>query len=219
MGNQQLDTLAVSILCKNAAVGDGYFWKHPECRNFKVIFTSTTPELLEVKQQLCPELFKTGVKLYRGANAPGCFKNAKALYRLASVVHPMITEYKHISAYAVIRQLDAFDLALWYLDDGSFIKRTESNSYRFYMAVGKLLSGYQEKSAFEERIMELFNTDTPGAIVPNNSNASENNLTWLIPVSIANKMLSTAARFGVLKHKFPPGFSSETIPQGSRDAD
>lgn len=46
MGNQQLRVLteeeALDSLIKNAIIGDGSLWKHPECVNKKLIFTSTT---------------------------------------------------------------------------------------------------------------------------------------------------------------------------------
>lgn len=33
----------------NARIGDGYFWKHPECTNYKIIWNSVELDWLEVK--------------------------------------------------------------------------------------------------------------------------------------------------------------------------
>lgn len=42
MDNQQPSSLEerLYVLGINAVFGDGYLWKHPECQNYKVIYTS-----------------------------------------------------------------------------------------------------------------------------------------------------------------------------------
>lgn len=58
MENQQLSTNQEGLikLARNAKLGDGCYWKHPECKNYKLIFTSTTAELLKVKLKFLKSL-------------------------------------------------------------------------------------------------------------------------------------------------------------------
>ncbi len=195
----------VQMLCKNAKLGDGYLWKHPECKNYKLIFTSTTPELLLVKQNIAPEIFKSGIRGIDLSRAKGRFPNARPLHRLASIVHPLATQYKAKSYTDVIGELTLDDMALWYLDDGSTIARKDSEyGYtRSYLCVGSKLPTDEDVAIFLDKIKELYGVDNVGTIRLNGSSASDNNKIWNIPTEIAQQILECAAGYSVLKHKFP----------------
>jgi hypothetical protein len=179
MGNQQPSNLEerITFLAKNAVFGDGQVWKHPECRNYKVIYTSTTPELLEVKRSIAPEIFKTGVK-FQDLSKAKRYANAKPMYRLASIVHPLITDIHNIGKQSLYTTLTLEDLALWYLDDGSTVKRTDTKgSYRYILCIGNCCSTPEDQDLFTQRLRELFGANW-GSIRPNNSKATENNKSW-----------------------------------------
>ncbi len=209
MDNQQPSTLEsrIKTLALNARLGDGYLWKHPECRNYKVIYTSVTPELLEVKQSIAPELFSSGVDLIRFKKGKdyGHFPNAKPIYRLASRVHPLFTEYAAKAKEDVYKELGIEDFALWYLDDGCCVARREykdSVYYRFYLSIGDCCSTPQKMILFKNNLRRIFGLNF-GSIQKNNSKATENNKSWIIPVQIAKLILERAKKYGILPAKFP----------------
>jgi hypothetical protein len=220
MDNQQPSTLEerVRVLARNAVFGDGTLWKHPECTNWKGIWTSTTPELLEVKRELAPELFPSGVHHTTTGNSKGRFANAKELYRLASLVHPVFTAVRSVPKEELIRELTLKDFGLWYLDDGCCVQRKDyhtHNSYRVCLCVGDCGCTPERYEVFTRLLCSLFG-EKYGRVVKNNSKATERNKTWYIPTPIANIILKEAAKYGVLPHKFPHGEGSQTIPDGSR---
>lgn len=225
MDNQQLSTLTIEERIKFLAIesrlGDGYLWRHPECRNYKIILTSTSPELLEAKQKICPYLFKTGVKFFETRNHKGRFPNAKPMYRLASIVHPFITEVAQYTTIQLLSQLTIDMLGLWFLDDGSTIRRTEckTESYRFILCLGSTVKEVENEQAFWSRIHMLFSnivTRTYGRIGFNSSKGyhRENNKKWDIPYPIAKVILKSARQHNALLYKCPDSFitgeSSET---------
>lgn len=205
MGNQQPSTLEerIYMLSKNAVFGDGSIWKHPECVNRKLIFTSTNRELLEVKINIAPEIFTSGITLIDTTNHKGRFPNAKPLYRLASIVNPIITSVYNIGKDELIKELTTEDIALWYLDDGCLIKRKDANSNRYMICIGDSANSINRQNLLEAKLEQLFGTKW-GSIRLNNSKATTNNKTWFIPVKVAEEViLPLAAKYNIMKYKFP----------------
>ena len=190
----------ISFLARNAILGDGNLWKHPECVNFKAIWTSTTPELLEVKRSIAPELFQTGVR--PATVGKGRFANAKPLYRLASVVHPVFTVYKKKTKIEVLEELSLEDLGLWYLDDGCCVKRKDGGSYRFSLSVGDCAATEKSQRTLERVLLQLVGENF-GRVYKNNSRATERNKSWIMTKGAAQQVLVHAKAWGVLPHKFP----------------
>lgn len=214
MGNQQPSTLEERLLflAKNARFGDGYLWKHPKSKNYKMIFASTTPELLNIKYNIVPEIFSSGI--YLVTNRQGIYPNAKPLYNLASKTHPIITKVATMPLADLISTLTIDDFALWYLDDGSMLKRHEYKNkeyYRFILSIGNICATPENEEVFKKKLKELFG-DTFGRITKNNSKATERNKIWVIPKPIALQILAVAKqRYNVLPYKFPPSEGSTTI--------
>lgn len=210
MDNQQLRPLSkrIMLLAKNAYFGDGTLWKHPECKNYKVIYTSTTPELLEAKKQICPEIFKTGVKFQDlTKHSSTRYPNAKPLYRLASTVNSIITDVKHTPNSILLDTLTLEDLGLWYLDDGSTILRKDSKYgyYRSFLYIGGACPTEEDTEIFRNSLSRIFevSVDKVGVIKRHTPFTSDKNKVWVIPTNIAKKILVEASRYNVLKHKFP----------------
>jgi hypothetical protein len=220
MDNQQPSDLGIKTLLINAKVGDGYFWKHPECINYKMIFTSTDKELLKKKMNIYPSLFPSGVKLYReeGAITNYC-TNSKALYRIASLTHPLCTEYALKAKEHVISEMTLFDFALWYLDDGSYLPRPPKG-HRFMIHIGDCATGNERHAIFMNKVQELFSniptrSNSIGHVTKNNSKATKNNMTWKMPIPYGLKIIEIITPFYVMPKKFPKVEGSETIPNGS----
>ncbi|MFA5049227.1 MAG: hypothetical protein WC516_09450 [Patescibacteria group bacterium] len=214
MDNQQVSfTSKLRRLALNACFGDGHFWKHPECVNYKLIYNSTDKELLETKRKICLEIFPTGVKSCReSGEVEGVTKNAKELFRLASIVHPIFTIYKKKSKIELINELTLFDFGLWYLDDGCCVQRKPHYNFRYYLCIGNTCNTQILEDVFMSKIKELFPDEkTYGTIKRNNSKASVNNKNWVIPVPIAEKIMSIAKDFYVIPNKFRCKKTSETI--------
>ncbi|RLI66873.1 MAG: hypothetical protein DRO67_00425 [Candidatus Asgardarchaeum californiense] len=221
MDNQQPSNLTgIQTLARNAKFGDGYYWKHPECVNYKIIFTSTDKGLLKKKMGLCPSLFPSGVSLYRkGGAVTNYCTNSKPLYKLTSLVHPIFTIYYGMPKETVLPEMTLFDFALWYLDDGSYIARPP-RGHRFMIHIGDAATGNNRKAAFLSKVRELFGHiktrgNSIGFIIKNNSKATENNLTWKMPVPYGLRIIQELKHFYVIPNKFPKVEGSETIPYGS----
>ena len=216
MSDQQLRGLenGIKTLCKNARFGDGYYWIHPECNNYKLIWNSTDLELLNVKYSICSELFGTGPKFVDTKNHSGRYANAKPIYRLASLVNPIITDYQSKSNSELLEELDIDDVSLWYLDDGGAIKRNDANklTYRYYICVGNICNTDEKTDFFLSTMAHLFNVcvDKIGKVRKNNSKASVNNKTWYMPISIGEIISNNAIKYNVLHRKIPQAQSSET---------
>lgn len=209
MGNQQPSVLtkedSIIFLAVNARFGDGSLWKHPECTNYKMIFTSTTPELLQAKYNICPDIFTTGVKPTRLDGVAGRYANAKPMYRLASTVHPLITEIHEYDKLDLLPCLTLDGIALWYLDDGCCVRRSDSKSgsYRFSIAIGDTCNTPHKEQIFTCYLQNLFQTQAIGRITINNSKATENNKSWIIPHPVARQIIQRAKLFKALEHKCP----------------
>lgn len=208
MDNQQPSTLVdrIRLLARNAKVGDGQIWTHPTCVNSKIIYTSTEPELLELKRRIAPEIFSTGVKFFDTSGHKGRYANAKPMYRLASVTHPIISIYKKLDKLDVVNEMSITDFALWFMDDGSSVERKDSGGYRYYLSIGNICST-PDKEEFFHRILSNKFGPNHGSVHKNNSKATENNKSWIIPVKIAELILH---QFSCLVNELY-GEGSETI--------
>lgn len=221
MGNQQPSTLEERIfaLIKNTKFGDGYFWRHPECKNYKMIHNSIDRELLKFKLSLVPEIFSSGIREKKRYG--GHFDNPKPIYEIATVSKDIITAYATVDKAEMFNYLTLYDFALWYLDDGGYVMRKETIKGRlylyprYYLCIGDCCSTEEREEKFKSMLVDLFG-DKWGNIRLNNSKASEKNKTWYIPKPIALKILDVAKTFNVMQRKFPDGEGSTTIPQGSR---
>ncbi len=188
----------------NAKFGDGHLWKHPECRNYKVIFTSVTPELLESKIKMAPDLFRAGVRVVRKSGAKNCFKNSKTLYHLQSLVHQDITEAKFIDKIDLVKFLSVTDFANWYLDDGGFIVRNDSKKYtpRFYLCLGDVCETEKKEKKFRKHIESIFGEEY-GTIKLNGTDASNKNKIWYMPHSIGYLLVRKAKNILPEFYKYP----------------
>lgn len=206
MGNQQPRFLSgiYRDIILNAKFGDGHIWKHPQCKNCKLIFTSVNPELLEAKIAIAPNLFRTGVRVVRKAGAKNCFKNSKTLYHLQSLVHPDITEAKMIDRSDLVKYLTIKDFGLWYLDDGGFVLRSDAEKYtpRFFLCLGNVCETAKKELKFEKKILELFG-ENYGTIRLNGTNATERNKIWNVPHEIGYILVKEAKRFLPSFYKYP----------------
>lgn len=221
MGNQQPSTLEhrIRLLARNAKFGDGCLWKHPECKNWKGVWTSTTEKLLEAKQLLAPEVFTSGVSPASVGKGTGRYTNSKQLYRLASIVHPTFTAIHDTSKETLFSELSLEDFGLWYLDDGCCVVRRDyhtNSSNRFSISIGNCAETPEREALFKEQLHRLFGSKF-GRIQKNNSKATEQNKTWYIPRPVAEVILREAAKYNVLPNKFPQGEGSQAIPKGSRE--
>lgn len=227
MGNQQLSTLTmeerIHWLAVEARLGDGVLWRHPECVNYKIVTTSISVDLLEAKRRICPELFRSGVSPIR-TMGKGRFGNAKPMFRLASLVHPIITQVKGYTVVELLGCLSIDLLAMWFLDDGSAVLRNDgrrTNSYRFTLYLGSLGADPRFLPTFSAMLNKLFgylNPKTFGRFGYNTSRYGnqEANRTWVIPGDIARVLVESARQHNALLYKCPLSFtvgkSSETIP-------
>ncbi|MFZ7945703.1 hypothetical protein [Neobacillus sp. 19] len=102
---------------KNAKLGDGTLI-HTH-RNSSALFTSTDIDVLKVKQMMC---FMEGITHTDFKTQKSGYGGKKTIYKFATRVHERLTEVSNASIEEVINDLDEFDLALWFLDDGSWHK-------------------------------------------------------------------------------------------------
>ena len=206
MGNQQLRFLMGDFrsVILNAKFGDGHLWKHPECKNYKIIFTSIHRELLEAKMALTPSLFRSGVRIIRKAGAENCFANSKTLYSLASLVHPDITEAKQTTKETAITKMEEFDFGLWYLDDGGFIVRNDAHKFtpRFYLCVGDNCETEKKEELFRSHIRSIYGANY-GIIRHNGAKVSDKNKIWYMPHDIGYNMVYEARKVLSNFYKYP----------------
>jgi len=200
-----MDCKIKKMAARNLKLGDGCFWIHPECNDYKGIWTSISKDWLDVKSALFGK-FSGDVALRRKANAKGCFKNAKPLYALATFVDPVFSDYARFDKSVVIEELTLEDLALWYLDDGCLIRRKDSGSYRYVLCVGDVL-GYEE--ILLNRIKSLTGLRKVGRIYKNNSRASEKNKSYYMPIAVGEIITSVARGFT------PPSLLRKLPDEGS----
>lgn len=210
MDNQQPSTLEerVFFLAKNALFGDGSLWQHPTGRFRKLVYTSTTPELLEAKRQIAPEIFTAPISLVKKRS--GTYPNAKPLYYMASRAHPVITDVHQMGKEELLPALTVADLGLWYLDDGCKVRSNGKDTGKFVICIGDTCSTPERMAIFVSSMESLFGGPC-GAVRPNGSKATERNKVWWMRKAIAEQVLAEAGKYGVLQHKFPMREGSETI--------
>ena len=214
---------ARELLAKNARCGDGSFWKHPECKNYKLVFTGVNRDWLEYKGQLIGR----PIRLRRKANdtRKGVYRNAQPLWELVTFVDPLYTEYKTLDKATLLSRLDFDDILMWYLDDGCAAVVHDHvrlvDRYKYIICIGDFLSDLPGGAqAFLDRMSEIFPGELPGNVYKNNSKGTEHNMIWNIPVGIGRMLAHGCRRLAI------PGFEDkcrifndqtpEVIPQGSR---
>ena len=82
----------IRTAARNLYFGDGYFWRHPECVNYKGIWTSTDMDWLETKLMFFKELCCEKIFLARKAGTGCGYPSKKDCYGLRTYVHPVFTE-------------------------------------------------------------------------------------------------------------------------------
>jgi len=189
----------------NAVLGDGHFWRHPESVNSNMVWTSTSRSWLEWKRKhLLPKEMKSRLTQVRRAAAKGCFPNARALYGLKTHVHPEVTAaHDTWTKETALAQMDMFDLAVWFLDDGSTVRRKDTkHSYRVIICVGALTQDVLLPHM--SRVLEIPERSL-GIVVKNNSRATERNKSWVIPKPAAVQIMREARKLDQsdFAHKVP----------------
>lgn len=190
-------------LARNAALGDGYFWKHPESRRYKAVFVGTNRYWLDYKARLCNRT----MKLIRAADSSntGVYTNAKPLWGFTTLAADTYTRYAVRDALDIVAELDLRDMAAWYLDDGCTIERRDyvradaRLRYRYLLCVGTLCPTEACARKFLELMSRLFVNyidTTIGRVVKNNSKASKFNKTWTMPVPVGKAIVSAARELG-----------------------
>ena len=188
MGNQQPSTIIRA--CINAKLGDGTYWKHPECRNYKLIWSSIDKDwILWKRANLLPKGL-VGSMHKNDRRNDHCFANAKPIYTLASRVDPLFTQWKELTEQDALAIMDVRDLAIWYLDDGCLHHRKDSRSHRVIMSIGRL-----NEVDIEPLVVRLFGTRNYGRVCLNNSRATINNKSWIVPKPIALQVINEARKF------------------------
>jgi hypothetical protein len=175
----------------NATLGDGFFWKHPESKNWNLIWNSIHKDWLIWKQRnLLPATVKSRIQVQRRAGASGCFENSKTLYSLKTHASEDIWMGHGMTQADALEQADLMDLAVWYIDDGCAVRRRDTrSSYRIYLCVGPLTAN--DLFPHMERILGLPKKSL-GRVFRNNSKASERNKSWIIPKAAAVQILRAA---------------------------
>lgn len=188
MGNQQPSTLVSA--CINAKLGDGTYWKHPDCKNYKLIWSSVNEDWILWKQEnLLPPNLRGSVSR-KDRKHDNCFPNAKPIFTMTSKVHPLITEWKGKTRVDALLHVGLRDLAIWFLDDGCLHHRKDAGSYRIILSIG----GLQEEH-IKNLVYQLFGSSNFGHVCLNNSRATQNNMSWVIPKPIAMQILHEARKF------------------------
>ena len=185
----------------NARLGDGHFWQHPRDTNACLVYTSIHEDWLRWKQQNLLVSGQSAIACTRKANAKGCYPNAKPLYTLKSYGHAEITQAKQgYTRELALTHMDLLDLAIWYIDDGCCHIRKDGPGLRIFLCVGALA-----KEQLFPQIQRLFGTSLLGRVIKNNSKATENNKSWVIPKPIAVQIMARAHEIApeCLQYKTP----------------
>jgi hypothetical protein len=187
----------------NVILGDGHFWKHPECNNYKLVWSSINRDWLEWKARNLLPTNLVGSINARERKEDRCFSNAKTLYTLQSKVHSEFTDATTLSPEWALSNIDDVGVACWFLDDGCTVKRPDSSGYRVTISVGTGLS--LKPDTVIDWAKNYYNTNEVGRVYKNNSRASENNKSWIIPKAIAIQILRSARDIVVpsMQYKVP----------------
>ena len=191
MGNQQPSTYGHLVdAVVNARLGDGHFWKHPECRNWKLVWTSIHEEWVRWKMAtLLPRELRGSVHR-RDRTRDQCYPNATPIYTATSTVHPYFTEMQLLTGARALELLSDRGLGMWFLDDGCTVRRNDGGSFRVTLSVGPELSLNPE--ALLEWARARFQTAAVGRVAKNNSRATEKNKSWVIPKPVAVQIMRMA---------------------------
>lgn len=195
------------LLAMNARLGDGSYWKHPECINYKIVFTGTNYPWIKYKA----DLMSRPITLRRSANNThkGVFANSKTLWATTSFVDELYTEYKNKSVERIVNEMSLDDITLWFLDDGCTVirkgKHCSGSTYKHLLCVGNLLYGTSNGiELFLNKIRALFpDVKTVGTLGKNNSKTTDKNLVWNMPIPIAEVVIGRALALKV------PGFENK----------
>lgn len=178
--------------CVNAKLGDGTFWKHPECVNYKIVWSSIHRGWLEAKRTLFEGVSFAPIHSRDRSHDKGSFPNAKPLYSMATRTNTLVTDFATRSKAEVLPLLTIRDLAIWYLDDGCVIRRNDTGSYRFFLCVGNVLGCEEELLLALRRCVGL---DHVGVLRKNNSKASPRNKSVVLTQKAALSILEEARPF------------------------
>ncbi len=191
------------FMARNARVGDGCFWQHPESRYPNLVFTGTNKSWIEHKASL----LGSPVTLQRraGSKGSGVFSNSATLWATKSRVDPIYSEYWRKPILEVIGEMELRDFAYWYLDDGCLQPREAAGNgkrYRYYLCVGDVFGGELSLeplflSLVADRLASVLRGREAGSICKNNSKATALNRTWHVPVCLGRAFCVEACTLGV----------------------
>lgn len=196
------------VLARNAKVGDGCFWKHPESVRHNIIFTGTNRYWLEYKAKLAGDMASPVTEIRKaGSVGKGVFSNSKKLYSLKINVHDIFGEYKDKNNICILNEMSDEEIAMWYLDDGCCIERKDHRnkrgvpSYRYLLCIGNFCEENAEtEKLFIDHMVSRFKKiigNNAGRVVPNNSKATARNKNWAMPVAIGKYLVNIAKDFNV----------------------
>jgi hypothetical protein len=164
------------------------------------VYTGTNKRWLQYKGSLAG-----GQKVTLVAPHTGQYANAKPLWRMATKVNPVFTQYHERDVLDVIQELDMTDIAMWYLDDGCTIERRDyvrtdgKLRYRYLLCIGSICPTTDAEAVFLESMQRIFKhviDRTVGTVVKNNSRATQYNKTWQVPVCVGRHIVIEARRLG-----------------------
>lgn len=199
---------------RNACVGDGHFWKHPESVRHSVVFSGCNKDWIQYKADTL--LGGRPLHLVQRAGRQTTWKSGKVstlrhdYWTTKSVVDDLFYDYFVREPLDVIAEIDLRDLAMWYFDDGCTIERRDYIRkdgvvrYRYMLCFGNLCNTDEKSSVFLSYMEKLFRRceyqGTMGRVALCSSKSNENNRVWQIPVPVGQIIVAEAAKFGV------PGF-------------
>jgi len=195
------------LLAMNARLGDGNYWKHPECVNYKIAFVGVNRAWIKYKADLMNR--PVFLKREAGSSRKGVFANAAALWSTISLVDEFYTEFKDKSVPELLAEMTLEDLVLWFLDDGCTTMRKGKHclgrTYKHLLCVGDLLYDVPDGiEIFLDTMRRLFpKMKTVGTLCKNNSKTTERNLVWNVPVPIAKTLIDRALLLNI------PGFENK----------
>jgi len=132
---------------KNARLGDGVLTVGKSNVNARSGFMSTDKSWLNFKLRLCEH---EGIKVTSKGTQKSGYGGTKTIYKFTSRVNERLTEVYNASIDEVISDLDKVDLFIWFIDDGSWHKT--SNTIHLYCN----MFDDREVSLLSDQIEELY---------------------------------------------------------------